>query len=220
MSKGLCVVVGAGSGVGLSVAKKFASEGFSIALVARRKEALDKYLSEMNDLGYSDAKSYVADAADFQSIENVFSEIHASQGNTDVLVYNAAVLKAGYPSKATPERLVDEFKVNVAGALASVRQVIPSMTEKKHGTILFTGGGLAIEPYPQYSSLAIGKAGIRSLAFSLAGELSPHNIHVATVTIHGIVKPKTKFDPDLIAQEFWNLHIQESGNFDREFTFK
>ncbi len=220
MSKGLCVIFGVGSGIGLSVAKKFASEGFSIALIARRQDALNKYLAEMNDLGHIDVRTYVADASDFQSIENVFSEINQKQGQTEVLIYNAAVLKAGYPSKSTPERLVDEFKVNVAGALASAKQVIPSMTEKKRGTILFTGGGLAIEPYPQYSSLAIGKSGIRSLAFSLAGELITHNIHVATVTIFGIVKPNTKFDPDLIANEFWNLHIQETGNFDREFSFK
>ena len=220
MPKNVCVIVGVGPGVGLAVAKRFAREDFSIALIARRQGALDKYVLEMNQLGFNDVRAYSADVSDFKQIENTFAQINQDLGSTDVLVYNAAVLKAGYPSKSSPERLVEEFKVNVAGALSAVQQVLPVMTEKKQGTILFTGGGLAIEPYPQYSSLAIGKAGIRSLAFSLAGELKAHNIHVATVTISGMVKPDTKFDPDKIAEEYWNLYIQEPANFEREFVFK
>jgi short-subunit dehydrogenase len=94
------------------------------------------------------------------------------------------------------------------------------MREQKKGTILFTGGGLALNPYPAYASLAIGKAAIRSLAFSLGGELEADNIQVATVTIFGMVKPDTHFDPDLIAEAYWTLHTQPAGERQREIQYK
>jgi short-subunit dehydrogenase len=93
------------------------------------------------------------------------------------------------------------------------------MKSEKRGTILLTGGGLALHPHPKYSSMAVGKAGIRNLAFSLAAELEPAGIHVATVTISGIVRPGTPFDPDKIAEVYWRLHVQSPGSFQTEIVF-
>ena len=114
------------------------------------------------------------------------------------------------------EDVISDFKVNVAGALVSAQQVIPLMLDKREGTILFTGGGLAIEPFPMYTSLAIGKAGIRNLSHSLYAELKSKNIHAATVIVTGFVKPDTKYAPGLIAEEFWKLHLQKREEFQRE----
>jgi short-subunit dehydrogenase len=94
------------------------------------------------------------------------------------------------------------------------------MKKKKKGTILFTGGGLSIEPYVDFASLAIGKAGIRNLTYSLAQECEPLGIHVATVTICGMVEKGTKFDPDKISEKFLELHLQKSGKFETEFMFQ
>ena len=88
------------------------------------------------------------------------------------------------------------------------------------GTILLTGGGLALNPFAEVSSLAIGKAGIRSLAFSLSQELKESGIHVGTVTICGTVEPETHFDPDTIAQSYLALHKQPLTEFETEITYK
>jgi short-subunit dehydrogenase len=114
------------------------------------------------------------------------------------------------------EKLMQDFRVNVAGALVAAQQVIPHMKAQRQGTILFTGGGLALQPHPKYASIAVGKAGIRNLSFSLAAELESAGIHVATVTIAGIVRPGTALDPDRIAEEYWRLHVQSPGKFQRE----
>lgn len=98
----------------------------------------------------------------------------------------------------------------MVGALTSVKQVVPSFVERKEGTILVTGGGLALSPNPAYASLSIGKAGVRSLVYSLAQELAPHNVYVGTVTIGGYVSKGTFYDPDRIAEEYWNLHRQRN----------
>jgi hypothetical protein len=86
------------------------------------------------------------------------------------------------------------------GALVSAQCVIDDMKAARRGTILF--GGLALEPEPSISSLAVGKPGIRSLAFSLHKELGLFHIHVATVTICGYVHEGIRFSPGSIAEVF------------------
>ncbi len=218
-SEKVCTIVGAGPGISFSVAKRFAKEGFSIALIARRVENIQRCVQELQENGIF-VKAYAADAADFASLNKAFRSINREMGYSDVLVYNAFVGREASPSTLDPEKLIQDFRVNVAGALAAAQLVIPNMKKQKKGTILFTGGGLSLEPYHPYASLAVGKAGIRNLAFSMADELAPDGIHVATVTIAGIVKPGTHFDPDKIAEEYWRLHAQKAKKFDKEVIYK
>lgn len=219
MDKELCVVIGAGSGVSLGVARRFGKEGFRIALIARRAESVKESVSELEKLGIK-AFGFVADASDFNALKQTFELISQSLGETAVLVYNAAAIKQGIPSEIPVESLVEDFKTNVAGALVAAQAVIPSMRAKGKGTILFTGGGLALHPNPQVASLSVGKAAIRNLAYSLGAELELEGIQVATVTIAGYVKPGTHFDPDLIAETYWQLHTQKTGERQREIVYK
>jgi NAD(P)-dependent dehydrogenase (short-subunit alcohol dehydrogenase family) len=90
------------------------------------------------------------------------------------------------------------------------------MRARGRGTLLFTGGGLALAPKQGLASASLGKAALRSLALSLGEELAPAGIHAATVTICGFVQPGTPFAPSLIAQVFWDLHLQKNDPWDRE----
>ena len=100
------------------------------------------------------------------------------------------------------------------------REHVRAMRERGEGTILFTGGGLALQPYPDFASLAIGKAGIRSLTFSLAQEVADDGIHVGTVTICGFIRAGTKFDPDTIAESYWELHSEDRRSWSHERTIR
>ena len=219
MEKPVIAVVGAGPGVGLAVARKFAREGYRVALVARRPEALDEYVAELDRAGVT-ARGFPADAADEASLRSAFAEIRASMGSPEVLVYNAAIMKQGRPSEIPVADLVYDFRVNVAGAVVAAQEVVPDMRKQRRGTILLTGGGLALSPMAPMASLSIGKAGIRSLAQSMGAELEADGIHVATVTICGFVKPGSHFDPDRIADVYWALHQQEPGKREREVIYK
>ena len=86
--------------------------------------------------------------------------------------------------------------------------------------LLTGGGGFAFEPMPALASLGAGKAALRNLAFSLHAELKDSGIHAATVTICGIVRAGTPFDPDRIAESYWALHAQAAGSFEREVQFR
>lgn len=219
MKNKVCTIIGAGPGVSIAVAKRFASEGYAVVLMSRNIIKLAPLVNELRDSGYR-AVGYEADASNFSSVTEAYTLGVREFGNSGVLVYNAAVLRQGTPSRLNPEEFAADQRVNIAGALHAAQLALPGMEQAGEGTILLTGGGLALEPYPQYASLAAGKAGIRNLAFSLAAELTPKGIHCATVTICGFVKEGTKFAPALIAEKFWALHTQERGKWDREIIFQ
>ena len=93
------------------------------------------------------------------------------------------------------------------------------MQKAKAGKIFLTGGGLALNPYYEYVSLGIGKAAMRSLSISLSQELKEYGIHVATITIDGMIEPGGRFDPDRIAKEYWRLYNQKPGKQEIEVIY-
>lgn len=216
-TKPVCVVVGTGPGIGRAVATRFAGAGYAVAVIARKKEALQAFVDSIVAAGHT-AKAFAADAEHAPSLKDALVAIEHDVGPIDVLVYNAAVLKPGGPLEVGVEQLVREFRVNVGGALVCAQHAAVGMRQRKKGTILLTGGGLALEPWAQMSSLAIGKAGIRSLSKTLHQELKKDGVRVATVTVNGLVKPGAgALDPAAIADVFWDLHQQpvDSGEVER-----
>ncbi len=219
MANKVCTIVGAGPGLSLAVARRFAREGYSISLLARRVEALDDYAAQLRQAGATVA-GFAANVADDESLKMALASSKSQLGATDVLVYNAAVMQPCEPSVLSSATLLNDFKVNVAGALLAAQDVLSDMRAAKSGTILFTGGGLAFHPSAEYTSLTIGKVAVRSLAYCLGEELEPEGIHVATVTIAGTIKAgDPRFDPDLVAENYWQLHIQPRDQWQREIVY-
>jgi NADP-dependent 3-hydroxy acid dehydrogenase YdfG len=204
------VIIGAGSGIAQGVAEKFGLQGFSVALVSRRKEKLEKLKRELIEKGI-DAHAFVGDAGDTESMKDAFNQIWEKWEYIDVVHYNVAKIKMVNIASETADGLTRDFKVNVAGVLTVVNLVASDMEKKGNGTILLTGGGFALEPNPDYGSLAIGKAGIRNLAASLHIALKPKNIFVGTVTVCGMVKQDAeKHNPHNIAEQFWKLYTDRN----------
>lgn len=205
MSK-LCVaIVGAGPGVSAGVARKFGANDFTVILLARNAESLQIRVSELRQAGI-EAHGIVADVTDTQSLQAAFARIHAEHPTLDVLVYNAGANTIANPSVLDAADLARDFAVNVVGALNCAQLVAPAMVARGSGSILFTGGMLGINPVASRASASISKAGLRNLSFTLSNELSAQGIKVGTVTIGGAVQAGTFFDPDLIAEAYWDLH--------------
>lgn len=102
----------------------------------------------------------------------------------------------------SPEEFVQRYQADVAGAVCAVQQVVPSMKEKKEGTILFTGGGLAFDPAPEYVSVSIHKAALRTLAVALHKELETDGIYIGIVNIKGNIGSDNYYSPENIAKVF------------------
>jgi NAD(P)-dependent dehydrogenase (short-subunit alcohol dehydrogenase family) len=215
LQKPVCALIGIGPGLGVAIARRFTREGYAVLGLARdtAKIAAEPGLT-----------LWRADASDTGGLAAALHEgAGAARGQIDVLIYNAyrATMAASGPSSLDPDSVVEDFRVNVAGALAAVQAVLPDMRKAGRGTILLTGGGLALDPtgWRAAASLAIGKAGLRTLALTLHAELAAIGIHAATVTVDGQIQPGTAFDPDRIAGSFWALRADPSGKFRSKIVF-
>jgi short-subunit dehydrogenase len=213
-TKPLCLIIGAGAGNGLAIARKFGANGYALVLASRRKDEMERLCSALQAEGI-EASAQVIDAG--KPVE--VAAAVASLGAIDVMIYNAAGVSMATPMALSPDQLVADLNVSVISALAAAHAVAPSMITSGRGTILLTGGGFALKPIAAMASLGIGKAAIRNLAWSLAEELGPKGIRVGTVTILGMVKPGTAFDPDRIADTFWQLHIDRANKLGVELQF-
>lgn len=215
-----CLIVGAGPGIGLACAQLFAGEGFDLALAARQPQKLEVAAGELAKASGRMVRCYAADAGEAGSLARMVGEVRAAQADPAIVIFNAAAAQMGRPTTIPPERLIEEFRANVVGALVLAQLFAPAMTAAGRGTLLFTGGGFAYEPSTDYASMSLAKAALRNLTYTLAQELGGSGVHVATVTVHGFVQAGTHFDPSLIAQSYLKLHRQPKGHFDIELIYK
>ncbi|MBW4657893.1 MAG: SDR family NAD(P)-dependent oxidoreductase [Drouetiella hepatica Uher 2000/2452] len=208
----LFAIVGMGDGMGLAIARRFAQEGFAIAMIARNAAKLERFQATLQAEGF-EAHAFAADAGEEASLQSAFTSIQAQLGSPEVMVYNVATPKMEKILNETMDTLAIDFKINVAGALAATKAVLPAMQAQRQGTILFTGGGFAMYPSSDFGSLSLGKAGIRSLAKMLAEALKPDGIHVGTITICGTVNPEDpQYSPGQIAEQYWAFHTNPDSD--------
>ncbi|MFE3455487.1 SDR family NAD(P)-dependent oxidoreductase [Nonomuraea sp. NPDC059194] len=203
------VIIGAGPGIGLAVARRFAKEGMPLALIARGEVAADSVAA----LG-APVVTMRADSTDEEGLRAALDAAADRHGLPDVVVYNAAIIQADGPGELSAQGHLDAWAVNVVGALTAAAHVAPAMARRGSGSFLITGG--MPEPKREYVSLSLGKAGVRTLVTLLDQEYGAAGVHVASVTVAGAVAPGTDFDPDDIAEHYWRLHVQPRGQWAHE----
>lgn len=213
------LLIGMGPGNGISIAKRFGREGFEILMVARNEEKLEQYVAELAQAGIR-ATAYPADIADSDSFIRLLEHISTEHPDIEILHYNASSYNPATPSQISLPVFLNDLNINVVGALLSAKTVFPHMKARGHGTIFFTGGGTALQAPAMLASLGMGKAAMRNLLFSIAQEGAPLGIKAATITISGMVKAGTRFDPDLIADEFWRLYQLPKEQWETEVIWQ
>lgn len=214
-----CLVVGMGRGLGLSVARRFGQEGYRLGLIARSAASLENYAGAL-ELDGCTVQAFPADVARTPQLISAIREAEKALDPIEVLIYNAYAAQGCRASELSREALEQTLQVNLYGALLAAQLVIPGMLSRRQGTLLFTGDGLALNPQPDQAALSIGKAALRALVGALSKELYREGIHAATVTIAGPIRRNTPFDPDLIAEKFWELHTQPAGRWKTEVIYQ
>jgi NAD(P)-dependent dehydrogenase (short-subunit alcohol dehydrogenase family) len=208
------IIVGAGPGIGTAVARRVAGEGLAVGIIARRETTVDSVLEELSD---ADALGVTADVTDEPGLRTALDEIIDRFGVPELLVYNSALVRRDTIGELTARQQLDAWAVNVVGAITAVAHVAPAMVAAGGGTIVLTGG--LPQPDPASTSLSLGKAGVRALTRLLDGAYGPCGLHVATVTVGGAVAPGGPYDPDEIAEQYWRLHQQPAGRWEREVLY-
>ena len=210
------IVIGAGPGIGTSVAQRLAREGLSVGVLARSQATVDAALASLAAIA-TETVGVTADVTDEPALRAALDEVVDRLGVPEVLVYNAALIQSDALGELTAQQHLDAWAVNVVGAITAVAHLGPAMAQAGRGTILLTGG--MPDPVPEVTSLSLGKAGVRALAQLVARAYEPSGVHVATVIVAGAVALGSAFDPDEIAEQYWRLHTQPRGAWEREVLY-
>ena len=202
------VVVGAGKGLGNGVAEKFGVGGFRVVLMARSEEHLKEYAADFEAKGI-EVYTQAADVADLDAFAKVFGEVVKSYGTPDVLFYNVGITVADEDVKISAQTLVERYVVDVAGAYNCIKLVDTEEFAERNGTILVTGGGLALQPYADYLPLSMDKAALRAMVQALSPVLKEKGIYLGTVQVTGTIGSNDFYAPKAIAEEFWKLYTEQ-----------
>jgi len=235
MDQRTCIVVGAGEGLGRSLAAAFAAKGFAIALVSRTEKG-SAAAAEAARAANPAAKVrfFAGDATQPPALEAAIARAAAEMGGCDVLIYNArGDLRYKQPLQIEYDELRAILEVEVAGALAAAKAVMPSMIEKQRGTVIFSSATAAFRGSASNALYAIGKFGLRALAQSLAKAYAKSGVHVVHVRLDcaldvPIVRKMmgAKFDPknaastDDVAQSYVWIAEQPKSAWSNEVELR
>lgn len=203
------LIVGAGSGLSASVARKLAGRGARVAL-ASRSGAKSAPLAE--EIG---APNLTCDSSDPGAVADLFREVDNTIGAPDFVLYNASGRARGPLVELDPEGVRDAILVSAYGGFLIAREAARRMLPKGRGAIFFTGASASVKGYAQSAPFAMGKFALRGLAQSMARELHPKGIHIAHFVIDGGIRnparteradapdnPDSMLDPDAIADTY------------------
>ncbi len=219
--KPVAVIVGMGPGLSMALARRFAIGGYHVIGFGRNVTKSEAAFATMRAEELS-VELRAVDAGDMGKLSAAIKAAATDFGPVQVLIYNAYRMTPALPSQLPPQEAVADFTVNVAAPLAAAQAVLPAMLKDGKGSIVFTGGGLALDPtgWLEASSLALGKAAVRSLAMTLNKEIGPKGVHVGTVTIAGAIAPNTPFAPERIAEAYWAFVADSAMTKPAEVIFR
>jgi NADP-dependent 3-hydroxy acid dehydrogenase YdfG len=185
MDQRVCVIVGAGEGLGQSLAAAFAAKGFAIALISRSEKGSAAALEAARAANpTAKVRFFAGDATQAPVLEAAVARAATEMGGCDVLIYNArGDLRYKPPLQIEYDELREILDVEVAGALAAAKAVMPSMIEKQRGTVIFSSATAAFRGSATNPLYAIGKFALRALAQSLAKAYAKAGVHVAHVRL-------------------------------------
>ena len=186
--KPVCVIIGAGAGIGGTVGKTFAAEGYHSVLCRRSDaEGLDALVDAIKSEG-NDATGLLFNAIEPDVLEDHLVSIEKDTGPIDVVVYNLGAQIGNRTLADTPPKSFEMgWRLGTLGLYRTARTVFPFMEERGRGTLLVTSSTAAVRGNAGQHSHAAAMGGRRMLCQSLNAEFSSKGIHVAHIIIDGAV---------------------------------
>jgi NADP-dependent 3-hydroxy acid dehydrogenase YdfG len=205
------VIVGAGPNLGAAVARRFGREGMAAGLISRDTGKLEALAGELRGEGLT-ADFAAADIRDSAALSAAIAALAERLGPVEVLEYSP--LPAREFMKPILETTVDDVRgpleFSVLGAVAAATAVLRPMLDAGRGTILFTTGGAAVNPYPLRAGVGISFAGEVAYARMLHDELRDRGIHVGHTAIGGRIAAGADHEPADVAEVLWRHHTERS----------
>ncbi len=186
--KPVCLVIGAGAGIGGNVGKRFSQGGYHAVLCRRTdEEGLRKMVGSIESEGGS-ASGYLLNAIEADSIEERVASVEAEIGPIEVVVFNLGAQIGDRALRDTSYKVFElGWRLATFGLFRVASAVCPLMEERGKGTILVTSATAAVRGNAGQHSHAAAMGGRRMLCQTLNAEFSPKGIHVAHILIDGAV---------------------------------
>lgn len=233
MAQPVCAIIGAGEGLGRALTAKFANQGFDIALVSR-SAAGSAAAMEAAAAVTANVRYYSADATQPETIESALGKVADEMGEIDVLIYNArGEFTACEPLDMSYAALEDVFQVEVIGAFAAAKSVLPAMIKRSSGSIFFSSATAAYRGSRTHPLYAIGKFGLRALSQSLTKAYAKDGVHIVHVRLDcdldvPIIResygdrynPEELASPDDVAESYWLTHLQPKSAWSNEIELR
>lgn len=231
----VCAIIGAGEGLGSALARKFSSEGMDIALISRSAAgSADAQAAALEARPDANVRYYSADATVPVTIETALAAVENDFGAIDVLIYNVRdAFTVVDPLNMTYEALEGTFKLEVVGAFAAAKAVLPAMRKRGQGSVFFSSSTAAYRGSGKIPIYAIGKFGLRALTQGLTRAYSKDGIHIVHVRLDCDLDVPVmherygeNYDPDKmaqpadVAQTYWHTHLQPRSAWSNEIELR
>ena len=212
----VAVVTGVGPGTGAAIARRFARDGYAVAMLARDRNRLTLLEREI-----AHTHAYPCDVTDEAQLDATIAEIRTELGAPKVLIHNAVGGAFGNFMEIDPQVLNRNFQVNTMALLYLAQRLAPAMVAAGEGAIIATGNTSAFRGKANFAGFAPTKAAQRILAEAIAREIGPKGVHVAYVMIDAVIDlewtrkrwPDAPDDffikPAAIAEEVWHIAHQD-----------
>lgn len=243
--KPVCLVIGAGAGIGGNVAARFARDGYHAVLCRRSDQAgLDKLVSEIHKEG-GNASGYLLNAVKEDEIEQVIATVEGEIGPIEVAVYNLGAQIGNKTLEETSYKAFDMgWRLGTFGLFRLASTICPLMVERGSGTLLVTSATAAFRGSAGQHSHAAAMGGRRMLCQTLNAEFASQGIHIAHILIDGAVDaPDTlgkilgpeKFQelrearglekdglllPEKVAETYWHIAHQHRSAWTHELDLR
>jgi NAD(P)-dependent dehydrogenase (short-subunit alcohol dehydrogenase family) len=227
---GVLLVAGAGEGLGRAVALRFAREGYAVALAARNAEKLERLSSETGGRGFP------ADLTSESDVLALFDAVESGVGPIDAVAFIASSRMQAPFAETSPRDFERVWRGSCLAGFLVGREAARRMLPRGRGSVIFTGASGSLRGRAGFAAFAAGKGGLRFMAQSMARELGPKGIHVATVLIDGAIDSKKMWRehrermeklgpdgalrPEAIAETYWQIHCQPRSAWTHEVDLR
>jgi NAD(P)-dependent dehydrogenase (short-subunit alcohol dehydrogenase family) len=231
----IVVGVGSGQGLGAALARRFAIAGHRVIVSGRTEAKVTLVVRDIVDRG-GNAEAFRADATVESDVVALLDFAQSSGHVIDLVVFNAGN-NVRHDFRTMPAELFEQtWRVATFGGFLVGREAARRLAPLGKGTVIFTGATASLRGKPPFTAFASAKAGLRSLAQSMAREFGPSGIHVAHVVIDGGIDgeklntaaPQLKtqrgadglLNIDAIAEAYWHLHLQHPSAWTHELDLR
>lgn len=211
----VCLVIGAGAGIGGTVAKRFAREGYHAVLCRRTdQEGLDRLVADIESEGGS-ATGCLLNAVEPDSIEERVADVEANIGPIEVVVFNLGAQVGNRSLGETSYKVFERgWRMATFALFRTATSVCPHMEKRGKGTILVTASTAAMRGNAAQHSHAAAMAGRRMLCQTLNAEFSAKGIHVVHIVIDGMVDAPDTLGKMLGPEAFRKLREERGREHD------